>query len=177
MEADDIAHTENIVHGHEYRAGFVCGRDITGHDVHAECPRDRRHIPSDPSIPDNAHREALQLDKRHVPEAEVPAVGPSSRAHRRRMMPDLLGHFEQEGEHRLHNRFRGVFGNIRDRNASLGGGSEIDHVVTGCHDTDVAHGGQGFDGDTVEDGLVGEDNFSAVGAGHRFFRWCTVVDG
>ena len=92
------------------------------------------------------------------------------------MVTNLVGHFEQEGEHKLGNSRATVAGNVGHRDATLGCCLDIDDVVAcGC-DSNVAQLRQCLNDLAIEDRLVGDDRLGTGAAGNRFIQWCAIID-
>src|SRR5262249_36841408 len=141
METDGVGLPQQIFQLDPGEAGpvrFFAMVRVVGDDAHAEGVGDGADLAADAAESDDAHNLSSELDQGRFPEAPVGAAGPLAGADGVGMQLDILAELEEEGEDELRHRSSAVGGDVRDGDAALFRGLDIDDVVAGGEDADVA---------------------------------------
>lgn len=143
VERDDVRPAEQIIKrgvlvAKELREGGV-GLWVEGEHFHAEAEADANDVEPDVSGADHSQRLSFEVEPLESLEAKVPLAG----AHVGLMHVAREGEDERKGV--LGYGVLAVSGHVRNENASLAGGCEVDMVETGRASGDEAKRGQGGD--------------------------------
>ncbi len=177
MQAHHVAAAEEVVERDELHLGSARLRGLFDREhVHPERLRDGGRLAADPAVADDPHRQALQLDQREIPVAEIRALRPAPVAHGLRVVRHVLRQLEQMREDHLRHGRRAVGRHVRHRNVPFARRLDVHDVVAGGQDADVFQLGQLPEDRRVEHGLVGEDDLRVLRARDHLVRRRAVID-
>ena len=163
VEAEEVRPLDHVVEVARLRVQLLragCGQiGIVDQHPHAEDAGAARHLPTDPSRPDQPERLAVEL---HSGELGRP---PSHRAHRAVRGDDLARERQDERKGELGGGDGVARGRVQHRDAALGGGVEVDVVHPGSGPPDDFEVGGRLDQFPGDPGGAAHDN--GVRPGHR----------
>jgi hypothetical protein len=162
VQRDDIAIIEQGVEIDQFHLLFRCPGVMlvrvrsVDHDLHAESFGNLCHLSSDLPTTDDAEGFTRQLGEWTVAEAEIGAADPAPFMDQSVMVSDLLSYLQQQGKDHLRDRSKTVAGDVADDNTGVSGSFDIDNIVTGGEDADVAEVRKTGNGFCRENSFVGQ---------------------